>query len=250
MSRPGEPVGPERERLLPQLQVVVVPPQVEQDHRALRDRFAAPCQVLHRDLTDERCERVETTDLVREGLGELVVAVGQPLAVVRPAVQSVRGMGDEPAHRCGRADDVEQLDVGELGRQLPPVGVAMARCHVERGLEDASIRPDRTALTSPLNQASRRPRARRARQCRGPGVAKPSTIAIAGCGSVDLRRIRSERTGCPKDAFRRRWAMCCAHPCTSHPVLITRSQIDTPTPRTQHPWCLRPGDVDVGTGFR
>jgi hypothetical protein len=95
--------------------------------------FTLPGQILHGAAGDERRERVETPHLVGEGHPVRQVTVAQPGPVLGPAVQGVPGERDEPGHRHGGPDDVEQLHRGALGRQQLAVGVGKAGDDIHGG---------------------------------------------------------------------------------------------------------------------
>jgi hypothetical protein len=124
--------GAEGVGVVPEVRVVVLPVEVEQHHRVLGDPLAVELDVAGRPAADERRERVEPPHLVRERLREGCVAVGQPLAVVRPADQRVRRVGHEPGDRRRRPDDVEQFDRRGARFEQLSVGVPVLRDHLDR----------------------------------------------------------------------------------------------------------------------
>src|SRR4051812_26986626 len=164
-------------RVTPQIRVVVLAVQVEQHHRVLRDALAVELDVPRRPAADERRERVEPAHLVGECLSEGRVALGQALPVLGPANQCVPAEGHEPADRDGRPDDVEQFDSGDPRVQgSPPASLWCATTSTAEPSGTRSV-PLRTRSTRCASQASLRPRARRARQWRGPAGAEPPPTA-------------------------------------------------------------------------
>jgi hypothetical protein len=151
-NRSGRKVQGSPQRVL----VVVVAPQVEQDHGEPRDAVAVPGQGFHGAAADEGGERVEPAQLVGEGFGVGDVAGARLLAVLGPAVQGVAGVGDEPRDGDRGADDVEQLDRGEPGFSCPPPGSRWWATMSEADFAGAVASPERTRVTRSPSQASRR----------------------------------------------------------------------------------------------
>ncbi len=82
--------------------------------------------------TDERRERVEPADLVRERVGEGVITGREPRPLRGPPMQGVGGERDEPGDRDRGPQDVEQLDGGGAGGEEMAVVAAMVRHDIDR----------------------------------------------------------------------------------------------------------------------
>lgn len=118
-----EAARPERVRVAPQRLVVVLAVHVEHHQAPFGHPCAPPEQVAGREAAEERHERVEAAHLVRERRPERHVTLRERRPVLRPAVQGVRGEGDEPGEGGGRAQHVEQFDGGRLRVQRLPARV-------------------------------------------------------------------------------------------------------------------------------
>jgi hypothetical protein len=86
---------------------MVLPEQIEQHHGPGRDTLVQPGRMADGPAADERRERVEAPDFLSEGHRARQVAGPQQGPVLRPAVQCVTGVRDEPGNRDRRPEDVQ-----------------------------------------------------------------------------------------------------------------------------------------------
>src|SRR4051794_6009984 len=69
---------------------------------------------------------------MRECLGEAGVALAQSIPMFRPPMQRVGAECQEPAHRDGGAQHIQQFSRGDTRRKKPSVAIAVPNQYVDR----------------------------------------------------------------------------------------------------------------------